>query len=869
MVFLRSGFWILFCLLALLLLILAWRLRLRWWLAWPLRAALVGLALLGLFSPPAGLDQRPVPQRQVMVVDQSDSLSEEARLQARQQAIAWQAGRENRLVVAFAAEPRALLPSGGPWPALDGRASNLAGALELAGELLGSSPGKVILVSDGRADQPARVAAAAANLARQNHTLDGIHLPPRPEANDLAVSAPAAPQNLWSGTPFDLLLPVHAPAGVEPVLLQLKINAEDAAILAEPAGAGLYRFHIPALPQGIATLQVTAGAGGAEAGAAGADPFLGNNAAYAALQVFAPPRVVFVTSEPAGAAAGRFGQALAENGLQVDVLDPQALPTNLENLQAYRVIFLHNLLSSQLGREQMQALQVFVSRLAGGLIFLGGRNSYTLGAYQTTLLEPLLPVKLEPPPRSERPPVVFLLILDHSSSMDIRSAADDVRPIDLAREAALRAIETMQPADHLGVLSFNDAFNWDVPIRPLGSGLSLRAAQDAVSGVQATGGTHMHQAMQTGLEGMANLPPEASPSRHILILSDGQSSDGSPAEFRHLAEEAQAQGITISTIAFGEDADTDVLSQIAEVGQGRFYAVTEAEDLPRILIYESQAARSENVQAGQTSLKLGEAGHPILSGLSPRQLPELGGYNALSSRATEGAEDVLVSASFDDPILSTWQYGLGRVVAWTGDIGEEWTGAWPAGVEGVFWSQVVRYALVNPALGPAQVDVRVTETRLVVEAAISGPSGEPLDLAEVTFTYADPAGAARSFGLAQASAGTYRLELPRPPPGAYRAVLAYSGEAGQKIEVPAPFAVNPPEEWQPGSAAGGAANLAAWAGMAGGQLLLPEAALAPESAPAGDRTAGAGDWRWRLLLALAILWPAEIAVRRRFLPFQR
>jgi uncharacterized membrane protein len=647
--------------------------------------------------------------------------------------------------------------------------------------------------------------------------------------------------------------------------VQLKVNGQESGLEPEPLGGNIYRFHIPPQSQGILTLEASAEFGSTlEA----ADPFPGNNSAYATLQVFPPPRVLFVTSQPASPQAESLVRLLSQNGLEVQQQSPEGIPTDLQGLQSYRVIFLHNLLSSQLRQEQILSLQVFVSRLAGGVVFLGGRNSYTLGGYNNTPLEPLLPVRLEPPPRSERPPIVFLLILDHSASMGTADPPEAPRPIALAREAAMRAIEAMQPQDWLGVLSFSDDFTWNITFRELGSGLTLREALDAVSRVEATGSTYMYTAMEEGLAALQNLPESAPPARHVLVLSDGQSFDGSPEEFRSLADSAQGQGITLSSIAFGEEADADTMSAIADAGQGRYYEVKQADDLPRILVYESQAARSENIQTGQTSLKLGEGDHPILSELRPSTLPALNGYNALSSKSEEGAEDVLVSASFGDPILSTWQYGLGRVVAWTADIGEEWTGEWQAESQGRFWSQVVRYALVNPALGPAQVDVQASETELTVGAAIQGQDGQPANLAQLNFTYADPAGGTHSFTVPQVSAGTYHLEIPRPPEGAYRGVVTYTSPQGQEMEVPAAYAVNPPEEWLPADPAIGQEHLAAWAIRGGGQVVSLNALQSmARAAPAGGEERAETGWPW-VLLALVLLWPLEIAIRRRWMPWK-
>ena len=136
---------------------------------------------------------------------------------------------------------------------------------------------------------------------------------------------------------------------------------------------------------------------------------------------------------------------------------------------------------------------------------------------------------------------------------------------------------------------------------------------------------------------------------------------------------------------------------IADEGGGRFLESPDPADLPRIMIAESQAALAENTQQGRTSVILGVEGHPVMSGFSPAELPGLDGYHALISKTNQGAEDILVSASFGDPLLSAWQYGLGRVVSWTGDLGQDWARDWRAWERrGEFWGQVLRYTLPDP-----------------------------------------------------------------------------------------------------------------------------------------------------------------------------
>jgi len=462
-----------------------------------------------------------------------------------------------------------------------------------------------------------------------------------------------------------------------------------------------------------------------------------------------------------------------------------------------------------------------------------------------------------------------MLLMDSSGSMGANAT---IQPIILAKEAAMRAVETLKAQDYIGMEAFSEVPGWVTRIRPLGDGLNLRQVLDQISTVEAGGGTRMYYAMQDALKELAGLPAGAPASRHVLILSDGDSADGSPADFAALARQFYTeQHATVSTIALGNDIKKDIMVSIAAEGKGRFYAAQTAADLPKIMIAESQAGRGENIQTGQSVLKAGIPDHPLLSGLSEKDLPTLSGYNAQASKKEDGAEDILVSGQYADPILSAWQYGLGRVVAWMSDAGQEWQGAWadPAR-QTSFWLQVIRYSLPNPAIGPAQAAVKLGDTALTVSASLQTGAGLPLDLAQVEFSYAGADGKLISLALPQAEPGLYRLETVRPAPGAYRGLVTYQVGGGTRQEIALPFAVDAPPEWLPANVGTGPAALASWATISGTKVTQPAVlqALAPAVVPELEQTAAAQDWLSSILLALALLWPLEVAIRRRWLSWQ-
>ena len=853
----RPLLWIVLVATVLLLLWIARRARLRWWPAWLLRSALALMVLVGIFSPRGEFAPRQLNRPQVMVVDQSDSLDPGEREQSLQKARTWQAAEAGRMLVVFADQAQALLPGSPNPPALDSRATDLPSALNLAGDLLSHAPGEVLLDTDGILPSTTAVEAALSQLVQKGHTLQFIRAQARQQPADGSLRSLQAPPVVWEGSDFGILDQVVPPQPGEAVDLQLKIDEQVSQQKGSQMGENLYSFLIPPQRKGLVTIQVSASFGG-QSGPT--DPFPANNSAYAAIHILPAPKVLVVTRQTPNKTASIFTQVLQSKGLAVDLIPSEELPSNLEQLKNYQVIFLHNILASSISQEQMQALRVFVSKQGGGLVFLGGRSSFTLGGYKNTPFEAMLPVKLEPPPRSQKPPVVFLLVLDRSGSMG--------SVINLLREAAMRSIEILKPTDFLGVLTFSDISKWEQHPGPVGDGLVLRETLDTVSKLYSTGGTKMLTALQDARIALLELPGSAPAQRHLLLLSDGHSDEGKLSDFKQMAAALAAENTTISTIGLGYGADRDTLAAIALVGKGRYHEVLRASDLPRTMTVESQAAHSENIQQGSTSLKAVETGHPILSGIAEAQLPVLTGYNALTSKADEGAEDVLLSASFGDPLLSVWQYGLGRVTAWMGDLGEEWTQSWDSpDDQALFWSQVVRYTLPGPALQGLQASVQVSETDMTVEAYLQNTVGLPINLADLVFSYASADGKLQSYELPQVEAGLYRLRLSRPNEGAYRALVEYQTADGQKIEAPLPFAVNPPVEWMPMDAQAGQANLENWAAQTGGKIVGFQDLVAGQAPTARPATAVENDWWWWLLLVLIASWPLEIALRRRWLPW--
>lgn len=832
---------------------LAWIARwlhLRWWPSLLLRMVLLGLVGWAVFAVLES--EKPSEyQPEVLILDLSDSIQDESKFQSQVFATAWQKLKPKRQVIVFGSSSDYLFSEN--WPEIDGEASDLNQALAEAELMLDGQSGRVILATDGSPDEPAMFEAWIEKIKASGVEVDYILLDGVQYANDASLGKIKGITNVWSGMPFPVFVPVHSDKSQQ-AILRVFVNGGlyDEGNVQLAKGETILPVMLQAGTPGVMSIEIHLIIDG--------DAFMRNNISFASVQVFPQPKVLIITKNEGVVA--NLANGLNNQGSDVKVISPQQFPTRLEELKTFEVIMIHDLLAQDLNYDQMQALKLHVLELGKGLIFLGGRNSFTLGGYQNTLLEPLMPIVLTPPDRVQRVPITFLLVLDRSGSM----AGDrdtEIAPIDLTREAAMRAIETLRSDDYLGVLSFSGSTSWDVDLRNVGEGLDLRIAQDKVSQIVAVGGTFMYQALEEAVNQL--VVTETTDYPHILLMSDGVSGDGSSDEFNRLVDFAASNGITISTIALGNESDPETLARIAEVGGGRFYQVLNPQDLPQVMISESRAVQAENVQEGRTNLVLGAENHPILAGFSLDELPLMNAYIATQSKSTLGAENVLLSGNFGDPLLSVWRVGLGYVAAWMGDLGEQWVpemNSWEK--QGKFWQQVARYTLPDPSNREADVRVTLDATQMSIQLSLAANAAGSVDSNPI-WVYSKIGERGNAFAMRQVSAGVYELDLPKPETGAYTGIIQYSVQESKK-EVIVPFAVNYPDEWQFEPLEDGLERVAFWQEKSQGEMLSYNQEL-DNSSTLADKPGRA--WLSLIFVLLMISWPAEIAIRRWQMPWRK
>ncbi|HUS14754.1 MAG TPA: glutamine amidotransferase, partial [Chloroflexia bacterium] len=282
-------------------------------------------------------------------------------------------------------------------------------------------------------------------------------------------------------------------------------------------------------------------------------------------------------------------------------------------------------------------------------------------------------------------------------------------------------------------------------------------------------------------------------------------------------------------------------------------------DLPQLFLKETVLALGSYMVEQPTTPVLARSG-PILKDLDTAHLPPLRGYNSTTPRATA---DLLLTAPNGDPLLSGWQYGLGRAVAWMPDMKGRWATDWItwAGFP-QFAAQLVGWTL--PRASPSGLESSVTagagHAQIVVDS--HDPTGLPRDGLVTSVRVTGPDGSISEVELPQTATGRYEGAWLADAPGAYSVDVRQSsvdgttvvtGTTGMVVPYPAEYRLDLPPDTGP-------AFLRDLAAATGGRSLDP--AALPDDAPAGaPRPSRVPAWPLLLTLAL-LLFPLDVAIRR-------
>lgn len=615
------------------------------------------------------------------------------------------------------------------------------------------------------------LARAAARAQARGMTLDAL-APAASSAPDAVLRRVAAPAAVLAGDRFELHAVVHSNAAGPAHLVTYRTGetVDERDVFLE-AGDNLVTVEVVAVeplapvPAGVEAVVPEPAANEPALGAPGAvryemvvglpgDAEVRNDSGAATVRVAPAPRLLLVSEDAAWARV--LASAIEAQGVEVALTPPGALPIDPAALAEYGAAALMNVPAAAITVDRQLALETAVFDLGLPLLLLGGESAFGPGGYYETPLERLSPTSSLVP--REAPELAIAFVLDRSNSMR-QYAGDSVR-LDIAKVATLKAHELLPEGARSTLIAFDSTARTLVPLGPAAEAEPFRAA---VLELDPRGGTNLYPALVAAYEQLAGAGAAAA---HVIVMSDGLSQPGDFPGILGLLREAN---VTVSTIAIGPEADAEQLREVARLGGGTFHASTDFSALPGIMAHEVLLQSGELTEERDVRPTWQGQRPPYLRAW-PDEFPAVAGYVPTSVKP----EAKLHLSVTDDkgeaqPLLASWHYGAGEVVAFTAHAAGPWTREWLDDASyPVMWAHLVRQLAKVPS--GAATSVRLTRDGDLLEIATPAPDA----------VLTKPDGTVVPLRTRPAAAG-YATEAFLDQTGVY---LVASGSATVGLEVP-------------------------------------------------------------------------------------
>ncbi len=475
------------------------------------------------------------------------------------------------------------------------------------------------------------------------------------------------------------------------------------------------------------------------------------NDTYSAYSVIeALPKILVISGRNTGTSA--FTAVLNAAGCDYSVVSALNAPKSMEEMLHYKSIVLVDTYIDELPQGFLNNLESYVKDYGCGFVCCGGEDSFALGGYRDTVIETVLPVDMQLRGVNELPSMAMVMVIDHSGSMISDSGSGGATNLDVAIRAATVAVDNLRDTDYVGVLTFDDQYEWQVELQTASDKSGIK---NDIKGIKEGGGTTIKPALQEAVNVISK--SEAS-VKHVVLLTDGM---GETNDYSDVIKQCADSGVTLSTVAVGQGSDTRLLEHLAKNCGGRYYYSDMSSDIPKIFAQEVFLGGDSYIQNGEFSLSV-RRGHELTANLFEGGWPLVYGY--VSSSPKTASSSIITSAEKDDPILTVWQYGLGRTVAWNSDVSGEWSGAFSGQEDYVqLWKRITDYSAGNADLGEDRVDV-VTAGELT---SITYETEDYQADTQVLATMIDPEGNSEEVRLHATAPGKYEADIATENTGLY------------------------------------------------------------------------------------------------------
>ncbi|HSD88384.1 MAG TPA: VWA domain-containing protein [Kofleriaceae bacterium] len=702
----------------------------------------------------------------VVLVDVSDSISDKQLDAAKKYVDELQSsmGDGNLQVVTFAEKPEVAKPvdgskisSGVQRHKSGGAGTDAQAAMQLAYGLYPDGYlSRMVIISDG--NQTQGDLAVESYRAKEMNVKVSWRTFEADKTSEVRVVGVTVPDDIKVGQPYEVTAEVWS---TEAQTATLALQQDEFPNGLEPQktvdlreGKNLIKFKSDAKHAGATTYKL-------RLAKVEKDTETKNNTAVMTAPVKGRPNVLYVEGgvlrEPG---SGSYLQkALEHENIDVQVRGPTGIPSNPKELEKYDLVLVSDVPAHLMGAGQMAALDTYVKGMGGGLIMAGGEDSFGSGGYERTTIENMMPVRFDSEKIKEQPDIALVLVIDRSGSMQGPK-------LEAAKESARVTAEVLSPNDYIAVVAFDSEAQ--IYVRPTRASNRMRISND-ISRLQSGGGTNIYPGLKEAFEMLQGINAKV---KHVILLSDGEAPTDGLAE---LVGDMRSARITVSAVGV-QGADRNMLSMIADTGEGRLYMVEDIGSLPKIFMKETQEAQKSQLVEDLIHVRVAKKVEAI-EGTNVENAPPLHGYVTTKPKPT--SETILIS-DLGEPILARWRYGAGTSVAWTSDVKNRWSVDWIRwGGYPKFWAQVVRSSMRRKVYDSYDLYAKVADGRAQVTVDAIDSGDKFVNELDTDLQVIDPATnkVTETVPMAQTAAGRYTADFKIQKYGSYllKAVHKRSG----------------------------------------------------------------------------------------------
>ncbi len=652
-------------------------------------------------------------------------------------------------------------------------ATNLAAGIRLANALPRDASTRYVLITDGN-QTSGDLMQAAQTAAAQGVPIDVI--PIRFQyAGEVMADRLVAPATAREGETMNVRVVLVASAAAKGKL-NLLLNGQPIDLdpsgpslgrdVSLPAGQSVFQVPVTALksgPQEFKTIFEPESRNGVPV----ADNIAQNNTSTAVTFVAGKGKVLVLQRDQNGEKeVETLLAALAQAKIETEVRVASQAPATLTEFSTFDAIVMVNQSAYDYTQKQQEDLRQYVSDAGGGLVMIGGDQSFGAGGWIGSPVEEALPIKLDPPQKRQMPRGALVLCIHSVEAPD---------GVFYGKKVCAAAVNRLSRLDLVGINEYrwSGGSDWVYPLQPVGDGVGVKRAIENLAFGDMPDFTPSFQMS------LKSLKASDAGQRHMIVISDGDPQIPPDS----LLKEYKEAGVTVSTVGVYPHSgmDTSRMQEISRKTGGRHYEVnTQAAlaKLPEIFIKEAMTVKRsliyEKPGAG-IAPSLFPGASDALRGI--RGVPNINGYVVTAER--EGL--ALVTAKVQgadpetaDPLLAQWQYGLGRVVAYTSDASTRWGPQWAAW-DGYrqFWEQHVRWVLRPQGSANVRVSTENKGDSTLITVDALDTKGERLSFANFRGRLATPDGRGSDVELTQVGPGRYQAMVPTDLSGAYLLNLRY------------------------------------------------------------------------------------------------